>query len=60
MLFNKKVARHKIKRILSEKHKIGSYIVYKISLSGLDDKRFILNDGINSLAYFQKDIVQKY
>ena len=56
-LFNKKVVRQKMKRILSEKHKIGSYIVNKISLGCFDDKRFILNDGINSLTYFQKDIV---
>ena len=27
-----------------------------ISLSVFDDKRFILNDGIHTLTYFQKDI----
>ena len=35
-------------------HKIGNY-VHKISLSFFDDKKYILDDGINSLAYFQKD-----
>ena len=57
VLFNKKVLRHKMKRILSEKHNIGSYLLSKVSLSSYDDKRFILNDGLNSLAYGHKDIV---
>ena len=38
VLFNKKVVRHKIKRILSEKHKVGTYYLNKISLSCFDDK----------------------
>ena len=37
-LFNKKVVRHKMKRIQSKKHKIGTYKVNKISLSCFDDK----------------------
>ena len=56
VLFNKKVLRHKMKRILSEKHNIGSYLLNKISLSCYDDKRFIIDDGINSLAYGHKNI----
>ena len=28
----------------------------KISLSCFDDKRFVLKDGIHTLAYFHKDI----
>ena len=56
VLFNKKVVRHKMKRILSEKHRMGTYEINKISLSCFDDKRYILDDGINSLAYFHKDI----
>ena len=56
VLFNKKVLRHKMKRILSEKHNIGSYLLNKISLSCYDDKIFFLNDGINSLAYGHKNI----
>ena len=55
-LFNKKVLRHKMERILSEKHNIGSYVLNKISLSCSDDKRYILDDGINSLAYGHKNI----
>ena len=56
VLFNKKVIRHNMKRIQSKLHRIGSYDVCKISLSCFDDERYILADGINSLAYFHKDI----
>ena len=56
VLFNKKVIRHNMKRIQSELHKIGTYNAYKISLSYFDDKRYVLNDGVNTLAYFHKDI----
>ena len=48
--------RHKMKRIQSKLHRIGTYDVCKISLSCFDDKRYILIDGINSLTYFHKDI----
>ena len=58
VLFNKIILRHKMKRILSERYNIGSYVINKISLSCYDDKRFILNDGINSLAYGHKNIVE--
>ena len=51
VLFNKKLIRHKMKRIQSKLHKIG-----KISLPCFDDKRYILNDGITTLAYFHKDL----
>ena len=34
---------------------IGNYDVCKICLSCFVDKRYILDDGINSLAYFHKD-----
>ena len=56
VLFNKKVVRHKMKRIQSNLHSIGTYDVNKISLSCFDDKRYILSKGINTLAYFHKDI----
>ena len=45
--------RHNMK---SNLHKIGPYNVCKISLSCVDDKRYILGDDINSLAYFHKDV----
>ena len=55
-LFNKKVVRHKMKRIQSKKHKIETYEINKTSLSCFGDKRFVLNDGIHTLACFHKGI----
>ena len=57
-LFNKKVVRHKMKRIQSQLHKVGAYDVSKISLSCFDNNNnnnnnnnniyiYILDDGIN-------------
>ena len=62
VLFDKKVVRHKMKRIQSELHSVGTYEINKISLSRFDDKRYVLDDGISTLAYFHKDIGinQKY
>ena len=45
-----------MKRIQSKLHRIGTYDACKVSLSCFDDKRNILGDGINSLAYFHKYI----
>ena len=45
-----------MKRIQSKLHRIGTYVVCKIALSYFDDKRNILDSGINSLAYFHIDI----
>ena len=55
VLFNKKIIRHKVKRIQAKKHKIGTYEIDKISLSCFHDKRYVLDDGIHTLAYFHKD-----
>ena len=52
--FNEKIIRHKRKRIQSKKHKLGTYEIDKISLSCFDDKRYMLDDGIRTLAYFHK------
>ena len=49
--------RHKMKRIRAKKHKIRTYEIGKISLSCFDDKRYVLDDGIHTLAYFHKDSV---
>ena len=57
VLFNKKVIIHKMTRILSERHNIGTSLLNKVVLSCYDDKRFILDDRINSLSYGHKDIV---
>ena len=55
-LFNKKIIRHKMRRIQGKKHKMGTYEINKILLSVFDDKRFVLKDGIDTLAYFHKDL----
>ena len=36
--------------------RIGNCDVCKISLSCFDDRKYILNVGINSLVYFHKDV----
>ena len=46
-----------MKRIQSKKHKLGTYEIDKISSSCFDDKRYVLHDGISTLAYFHKDSV---
>ena len=56
---NKKVL-GKMKRIQSVLHEIGTYDINKISLSCFDDKRYVLDDGINTLAYFHKEIKTKH
>ena len=50
-LFNNEQIHHKMKTIRSQQHQLGSYEINKISLSCFDDKRYILDDGINSYAY---------
>ena len=55
-LLNKKIIRHKMRRIQGKKHKMGTYKINKISLSVFDDKRFVLNDGIYTLVYFHKHL----
>ena len=59
VLFNEKVIRHKMKIMQAKKHKIGTYEIDKISLSCFDDKRYVLDDGVNTLAYFHKDCSKK-
>ena len=55
VLLNNKIIRHKMKRIQSNKHKIGTDEIDKISVSCFDDKRFVLDDGIHAPAYFHGD-----
>ena len=45
-----------MKKIQSKKHKTGTYEINKISLSCFHDKRFVLDNGIHTLAYFHKDL----
>ena len=39
---------------------MGTYEINKISLSCFDDKRFVLDDGIQTLAYFHKDLRNRF
>ena len=39
VLFNEKIIRHRMKRIQSKKHKLGTYEIDKISLSCFGNKR---------------------
>ena len=52
--------RHKTKRIQSKLHRIETYDVCKNLLSWFDDKRYILDDGINSYGYFHKDVKSQW
>ena len=45
-----------MKRIQIKTHKLGTYEI-DISLSCFDDKRYVLDDEIPTLAYFHKDSV---
>ena len=48
VLCSKGLIRHKMKKIHSELHKIGTYSVSKFYLLCFDDKRYILDDGASS------------
>ena len=50
VFFDKKIIRHKMKRIQSKTHKLRTYEIDKISLSSFDDKRYVLKDGIHTLG----------
>ena len=43
-----------MRRIQDKKHKMGIYKINKVSLFAFDDKRFVLDDVIHTLAYFHK------
>src|SRR5690606_31856376 len=51
VLFNQKLTFTEYKSMKSLLHEIYTQSVTKIGLSPIDSKRFILNDGINSLAH---------
>ena len=55
ILFSKKIIRHKMRIQGKKKHKMETHEINKMSLSVFDDKRFVLNDGIHTLAYFHND-----
>ena len=41
------------------KHKIGTYEIDKIYLSCFDGKKFVLDNGVNTLAYFHNNCNKK-
>ena len=53
-MFNENLIRHKMKIIQSNLDRIGTYDVCQTYLSFFNDKQHILNDDLNSLAYFYK------
>ena len=55
-LFQEKILRYRMRGIKPKNHNFGTYKTNKISISCFDDKRYILNDGINTLAYGNKEI----
>ena len=54
VLLNNKQLHHKLKTIRSQKHKLGSYEINKISLGCFNDKCYIHNNGITSYAYINR------
>lgn len=52
VLFGRDLVRDKMKSIQSKLHRIGTYVVFKLYLSCFDNKHYILDDGVSSLAYF--------
>ena len=55
-LCKKKILRHTMSGIKPKNHNLGTCETNEISLSCFDDKRYILKNGINTLAYGHKDI----
>ena len=55
-LLNKKTIRYKMRRIQGKKNKVGTCEINKKSLSCFDNKRFVLHNGIHTIAYFHKDL----
>ena len=51
VLLNNEQLHHNMKTIRSQKHRLGSYEINKVSLSCFNDKRYIHNNGISSYAY---------
>ena len=56
VLFGKKIVRHNMKRTQAKKYRLATYDIFKVSLSCFDDNRYVLDNGIESLAYGHKDI----
>jgi hypothetical protein len=55
----KEQLRHNMNTMRSVKHQIGTYEMRKVTLSCFDDKRHLLNEGVTSYAYGNKNITTK-
>ena len=55
---NKKVIRHNMSGIRSINHILVTCENNNISLSAFDEKRYILDDGVNILPYGHQDIIK--
>ena len=55
-LFQKNIPRHQMRGIKCKNHNLCTYETNKRSLSCFDDKRYILRNGIETLAFGRKDI----
>ena len=60
IMLYKQITKHKMRRIQSKKHKIGTYEINKILSSCFDDKRFVLDDGVHTLAFFHKNLRNRF
>ena len=58
VLFNEKIIRHKMKRLQSKKHKLGTYEIDKMSLSCFGDKRYVSDDGVYMEYIFIRMVLQ--
>ena len=58
-LFSKKTFRHGMDVLRSEGHQIYGQHLNKISLSPFDSKRWIAENGVDTLAYGHKDVVPR-
>ena len=54
-LFGKQTFRHGMDVLRSEKHRIYGQRLNKVSLSAFDSKRWIAENGVDTLAYGHKD-----
>ncbi len=57
-LFNQESRRDSMNMIRSENHQLHTITVNKVSLSPFDDKRYLLSDGVTSLAYGHHAIIK--
>ena len=56
ILFEKKQIKYEMKKIQNKSHRIYMNNINKMSLSCFHDKKYILEDGIKTLAYWNEDV----